>query len=79
MKLENEAKLTEIFRVILELDIDVELSSVRRISQPHWDSLAHMSIVAAVESEFGLRLGYDDMERMSSFGATLLLLEEKGL
>ncbi|NKD56095.1 acyl carrier protein [Haematospirillum sp. 15-248] len=52
---------------------------VRKISEARWDSLAHVSMVAAVESEFGVNLDSTDMERMTSFAATRLLLEEKGL
>lgn len=73
----NEAKLVEIFRVVLEVDTDVQ--SVRRVTERRWDSLAHTSMIAAIESEFGLQLEIDDMERMTSFAATRLLLEEKGL
>lgn len=75
----NEIKLAEIFRVVLDLDVDCDVSAVRRIAEPRWDSLAHVSIVAAIESEFDLHLESADMDRMSSFAATRLLLEEMGL
>jgi acyl carrier protein len=75
----NETKLAEIFRIVLDLDVDCDVLSVRRLTEPRWDSLAHVSIVAAVESEFGLHLEIADMDRMTSFAATRLLLEEKGL
>jgi len=75
----NEIKLAEIFRVVLDFDDDHDVSSVRQLAEPKWDSLSHMSIVAAIESEFGLNLESADIERMSSFAATRLLLEEKGL
>ncbi len=76
---ENEQKLKEIFRVVLDFEDDHDVSTVRRLAEVKWDSLAHVSIVAAVESEFGVNLDGADMERMSSFAATRLLLEEKGL
>jgi len=79
MKPGNEAKLAEIFRVVLDVDNDYDVISVRRVAEPRWDSLAHTSIVAAAESEFGIELEIADMDRMSSFTATRLLLEEKGL
>ena len=75
----NEIKLAEIFRIVLELDVDCDVLAVRRIADPRWDSLAQVSIVAAIESEFGVHLEIADMDRMSSFAATRLLLEEKGL
>jgi len=76
---ENEQKLTEIFRVVLDFEDNYDVSMVRKISEARWDSLAHVSMVAAVESEFGVNLDSTDMERMTSFAATRLLLEEKGL
>ena len=75
----NENKLVEIFRIILELDDNQELASVNRLTDENWDSLAHVSIVAAIESEFGLNLEISDMECMTSFSETRLLLEGKGL
>lgn len=75
----NEIKLAEIFRVVLDLDDGYDVYSVRRLTETKWDSLAHVSMVAAIESEFGLQLEILDMDRMSSFAATRLLLEEKGL
>lgn len=76
---ENEQKLTEIFRVVLDFEDDYDVSTVRQLAEAKWDSLAHVSIVAAVESEFGVSLDSAEMERMTSFAATRLLLEEKGL
>ena len=75
----NEIKLVEIFRVVLDFDENYDVSSVRRLTEANWDSLAHVSIVAAIESEFGLNLESAEMERMTSFAATRLLLKEKGL
>ena len=76
---ENEQKLVEIFRIVLDFDDDYDVSTVRRLAEAKWDSLAHVSIVAAVESEFSMSLDSADMDRMTSFTATRLLLEEKGL
>jgi acyl carrier protein len=79
MIIENEKKLAEIFRVVLDFDESYEVSTVRRVAEAKWDSLAHMSLVAAVESEFGVNLDAADMDRMTSFAASRLLLDEKGL
>lgn len=76
---DNEQKLEEIFRIVLELEADCDVSTVRRLAEFRWDSLAHVSIVAAVESEFGVNLDGAEMDRMSSYAATRMLLDEKGL
>ena len=54
-----------------------DVSNVRRMTTRKWDSLAHVSLVAAIESEFGVRLDTGDSERLSSFQAACLLIEEK--
>ena len=77
MKQQNEKKLQEIFKAVFENAIDV--TKMRRLSEPKWDSLASTSMVAAIESEFNIMLDIDDMERMSSYASVKKLLEEKGL
>ncbi|MEJ7810379.1 MAG: acyl carrier protein [Gemmatimonadaceae bacterium] len=72
-------KLQDIFRAVFELPPAADVTRVRQISERKWDSLAHVSLVAAIESEFGITLDAADALRMTSYGATALLLEEKGL
>lgn len=79
MIIENKLKLAEIFRVVLDFDENYEVSELRRLTESKWDSLAHVSLVAAIESEFGVSLDGADMDRLTSFTSTRLLLEEKGL
>jgi acyl carrier protein len=79
MSPETVARLETIFRLILELEDGRDPATVRKTTEARWDSLAHTSLIAAIESEFDLTLDIADMERMSSFAATRLLLEEKGL
>jgi acyl carrier protein len=74
----NVKKLQEIFVTILELDQSEDVSKVERINAVRWDSLAQTSLIAAMESEFGLNLSIPDMERITSFAAARLLLSEKG-
>ncbi len=73
------AKLQDIFRIVLKLPSDADAAEVGQMNEPKWDSLAHISLITAVESEFGLALDASDAMRMTSFRATQLLLEEKGL
>ena len=72
-----EEKLGEIFRVVLELSDDVDVTTVRKIGNQRWDSLATVSIMAAIESEFNIQLGAKDVDRMTSFASVLLLLTER--
>jgi acyl carrier protein len=69
--------LSQIFRLILDLPDDADVSKVRRITQPKWDSLANATLIVALESEFGVRLDAQEVERLTSYQSTLLLLRER--
>jgi len=79
MSASTTAKVEDIFRAVFELTPDADVTRVRQISERNWDSLAHVSLVAAIESEFSITLDAAEALRMTSFQATQLLLEEKGL
>lgn len=75
----DTGKLEEIFRVVLDLPAGTDLTTVRRVTHRRWDSLAQVSLVAAIESEFGVVLDSGDIERLTSYeGARLLLMEKNG-
>jgi acyl carrier protein len=61
----------------LEIPENENPMEVRRMNYQRWDSLAHASIIAAIESEFSIELDVKDWERISSFASTSLLIEEK--
>jgi acyl carrier protein len=71
-----QAKLEEIFRVVLDLPEDADVTGLRRINHEKWDSLVTVTMVAAIESELGIELSAEQQERITSFQSALLLLEE---
>lgn len=73
----NLHKLAEVFRVVLDMPDGSDVSNVRRVTARRWDSLAQVSLVAAIETEFGVRLDTSDSERLTSFDAAKLLLAER--
>jgi len=75
---EKERKLAEVFRAVLGLDPDTDVTDVRQLSTPGWDSLAHVSLVAAIESEFGISIDIADSMALTSFRVATLYLEEQG-
>ncbi len=77
MSADLEAKLSEVFRLVLELPDEADVSKVRRINERRWDSLAHVTLTTALEGEFGVTLDAKDIERLTSYQATLLLLRER--
>ena len=77
MMTDLEEKLSQIFRLVLQFPDDADTSGIRRINEVRWDSLANVTLVTALESEFGITLDSHEMERLTSYRAVLLLLSEK--
>jgi len=78
MKTPTADRLQEIFRAVFELPADRDVTTLDQANSPRWDSLDHVSLVAAIESEFAVSLDAADQVRMTSYEATAALLEEKG-
>jgi acyl carrier protein len=55
-----------------EIDDDTVASQV-----PGWDSLTHVSVIAAVEQRFGVRFGISDIVAMKKIGDLQRLLDSK--
>ena len=70
-------KLQEIFRIIFELAPETNVTQARQMDTHKWDSMATVLLASAIESEFDINLDVVDAMRMTSYKATLLLLEEK--
>ena len=45
---------------------------------PRWDSLRHVCLVVAVESEFGVSLSMDEMHEIESVGDLQRVIERHG-
>ena len=72
-------KLIEIFRLVLELPPNTDVTSLEQIDAPSWDSLAHISLVSAMESEFGTTIDASDALNITSFAAAQRIVDERGL
>lgn len=72
-------KLQDIFRAVLELPAGADASQLERTNTEKWDSLAHVSLVAGIESEFGIALDLSESLALTSFGEAEAMLERKGL
>ncbi len=79
MKDENLLVLKKIFSVVLDLNSNVEVESIRKIDTTKWDSLASVSFQAAIESELGLELDIEELFEIASFKMMVLVLSDKGL
>ena len=64
---------------MLQLPVDADSSRVRQLSVDSWDSLAHVSLMLAIESEFGVSIDISDQIALTSVPAIRLYLEELGV
>jgi acyl carrier protein len=73
------AKLQEIFRVVFSLPAGSDVTTLRQGGEINWDSLAHVTLIAAIESEFNITLEPAEALRMTGYRETEALLQQKGL
>lgn len=70
-------RLEPIFRDVLDpglmLAEDLDASKV-----PQWDSLNHISLVVAIEGDFGIELTVDELASMRNVGDLVDILVRKG-
>ena len=70
-------KLVLIFGAVFDTQDSAIITNLRRVSEPKWDSLTTVSLVSAIEGEFGITLESTDIARIHSFRTTSSLLAEK--
>jgi acyl carrier protein len=73
---QTDGKLQQIFRAVFNLPATCDVTTVCQTTESNWDSLAHVSLVLAIESEFGVNIDAGDTLRMTSFDAVRSVLQE---
>jgi len=61
-----DTRLQRIFVEILGIPADRVHSGMSTDSEEEWDSLRHMNLIFAIEDEFGVRFGDDEIARLTS-------------
>ena len=74
----TEPRLEEIFRQVLHLSSGRDVSELEQADVPEWDSLAHVSLILAVEEEFGVQVDAADAIELTSYDAVARFLESHG-
>ena len=74
-----ESKLQEIVRATLELPLDADVTATQQLGVESWDSLAHVSLMLAIEGEFGVSIDVADQIQLTSYAAIRRYLEERAL
>ena len=74
MTVNNIDKLKQIFMEIFSIS-EAEVESYRKLNNSKWDSLASVTLVVAIETEFKIQLQESEYESLSSFSSAELILE----
>jgi acyl carrier protein len=69
MAADTATQVASILREVLSLHPDRKIDTVARETVSSWDSLAHVSIVLALESEFGISIDLSDQLSLTSYRA----------
>ncbi len=72
----DTAKLDEAILLGLGLPADTDLTAIAYGTTQEWDSVAHMQLVVALESAFGIMLETDDVIAMSDYAEITRILRE---
>lgn len=59
-----EKKLSEIFKKIFKKST---VKNLKRINEEKWDSLIHVNLMLAIESEFNIKFKSEQIEYLNSF------------
>lgn len=71
-------RLEALFRAVLELPDGADVTACRQGVTPTWDSMAHVTLVAAMEGEFGLAIDAADSLSLTSYEAARQYLAAQG-
>jgi acyl carrier protein len=74
-----EQKLREVFAESLGLPVADIKDDIAYDKTKGWDSIAHMTLVAALDSAFDIMLDTDDIVDMSSFAKSKEILRKYGV
>lgn len=73
-----EQKLRTIFAESLEISEERVKDELEYNTLPEWDSISHMSLIAAIEDSFDIMLDTEDVIDMSSFGKAKEIVAKYG-
>lgn len=74
-----DARLQKVFSSALGLTPDVDVTTLAYAQHPAWDSVAHMQLIGALESEFDIMLDTDDVIGLSSFDEARRIAQKYGV
>ncbi|MEQ4305828.1 acyl carrier protein [Plantactinospora sp. B6F1] len=71
-------RLRMVFAQTLDIDPDFDVGEVGLYQIPGWDSMGHMSLMVAIEEEFGVEFSADHTIELNNFETAVRILRELG-
>jgi len=71
-----EEKVFQQFVTVIGVSADEDRSTIRYNETPGWDSVAHMTLVAALETEFDCMLDMEDILDLSSYTKAIEIMRK---
>lgn len=75
----TDSRLQAIFQELFSLPPRTDISACRQDNVSGWDSMAHISLMAAIEGEFGVTIDAGDSMLLTSYQAAHTWLRDQGL
>lgn len=71
-------RLTEVFRDVFD-DEDIVISTATTADDiEDWDSIEHITLIGAVEDEFGMRFKMGEVSGMHNVGEMISIIAQRG-
>lgn len=75
----NQQKYADAFLESFEVDVEALEGNLEYNAIPEWDSIGHMSLMAALEETFDIAMETDDIVEFSSFQKGKQIMKKYGL
>lgn len=75
---EMTERLTEVFRDVFDDDSIVISPGTTADDIEDWDSIEHITLIGAVEDEFGMRFKMGEVSGMNNVGEMMKIIAERG-
>jgi acyl carrier protein len=72
-------RLKQVFVTSLDLPPETDVPRLRYAEHEKWDSIAHLKLVAQLESEFDIMLDADEILALSSFEKAVEMLRQRSI
>lgn len=71
-------RLTEVFRDVFDDDSIIITDKTTANDIDDWDSIEHINLIGAVESEFGMRFKMREVSGMKNVGEMIDIISQRG-